>query len=60
MPRLSNESKLLMGQISDLTPFPGSGMIAAHPWVRAFLFRGEGENSFLFFFFLPLIKMLAV
>lgn len=47
MSRLSNESKLLMGQISDLKPFTGSGMITAHPWMRAFHIRGKGENIFL-------------
>ena len=51
MSRLSNESKLLMGRISDLKPFTGSGRIPAHPWMRAFHIRGKGENLVLGFFF---------
>lgn len=64
MSRLSNESKLLMGQISDLKPFTGSGMITAHPWVRAFHIRGKGEEFSFFlpplFFFLSLFFLLLI
>lgn len=47
--RLFNESKLLMGQISDLKPFTGSGAVPARPRIRVLRVRGKGESIPPFF-----------